>query len=38
MDDKQHAFEFNEKNIDSTDLKQRGLCLVPLSLLVNYLG
>jgi hypothetical protein len=33
MDDKQHAFEFNEKNIDSTDLmKQRGLCLVPLSL------
>ncbi|GAU49962.1 hypothetical protein TSUD_272160 [Trifolium subterraneum] len=37
MDD-MHEFEFNEKNIDSTDLKQRGLCLVPLSLLVNYLG
>ncbi|PNX78070.1 hypothetical protein L195_g034060 [Trifolium pratense] len=37
MDD-MHEFEFNEKNIDSTDLKQRGLCLVPLSLLVNYMG
>ncbi|CAL5211752.1 unnamed protein product [Lathyrus oleraceus] len=37
MDDKLE-FEFNEKNIDCIELKKRGLCLVPLSLLVNYLG
>ncbi|CAI8616089.1 unnamed protein product [Vicia faba] len=37
MDDK-IGFEFNEKNIDCIELKKRGLCLVPLSLLVNYLG
>ncbi|KAJ9686713.1 hypothetical protein PVL29_015521 [Vitis rotundifolia] len=31
--------DFNGKNnIDCTDLKKRGLCLVPLSMLVNYLG
>lgn len=37
MNDK-HEFGFNEKNVDCIDLKQRGICLVPLSLLVNYLG
>ncbi|KAK7263534.1 hypothetical protein RJT34_31126 [Clitoria ternatea] len=37
IDDK-HEQKFNGKNIDSTELKKRGLCLVPLSLLVNYLG
>ncbi|KAJ1404332.1 hypothetical protein SESBI_26643 [Sesbania bispinosa] len=37
--DDKHGIEFNGKNnIDCTDLKKRGLCLVPLSLLVNYLG
>ncbi|RVX08531.1 vascular-related unknown protein 1 isoform X1 [Vitis vinifera] len=31
--------DFNGKNnIDCTDLKKRGLCLVPLSMLVSYLG
>ncbi|XP_027911147.1 vascular-related unknown protein 1-like [Vigna unguiculata] len=30
--------KFNGKNVDCTELKKRGLCLVPLSLLVNYLG
>jgi hypothetical protein len=29
---------FNGKNIDCTDLKKRGLCLVPMSMLVNYYG
>ncbi|XP_062104673.1 vascular-related unknown protein 1 [Humulus lupulus] len=29
--------DFNEPN-DCIDLKKRGLCLVPLSMLVNYLG
>uniref|UniRef100_A0A0R0JNI6 Uncharacterized protein n=2 Tax=Glycine subgen. Soja TaxID=1462606 RepID=A0A0R0JNI6_SOYBN len=38
MDDNEHELKFNGKNIDCTDLKKRGLCLVPLSLLVNYLG
>ncbi|KAK7404916.1 hypothetical protein VNO78_05967 [Psophocarpus tetragonolobus] len=37
-DDSKHELEFNGKNIDCTDLKKRGLCVVPLSLLVNYLG
>ncbi|CAJ1979039.1 unnamed protein product [Sphenostylis stenocarpa] len=37
-DDNKHELKFNGKNIDCTDLKKRGLCLVPLSLLVNYLG
>ncbi|KAG2397313.1 hypothetical protein LR48_Vigan08g118400 [Vigna angularis] len=30
--------KYNGKNGDCTELKKRGLCLVPLSLLVNYLG
>ncbi|XP_061360791.1 vascular-related unknown protein 1-like [Gastrolobium bilobum] len=33
-----HEVNFNGKKIDCTDLKKKGLCLVPLSLLVNYLG
>ncbi|KAL2328337.1 hypothetical protein Fmac_021764 [Flemingia macrophylla] len=37
-DDNEHELKFNGKNIDCTDLKKRGLCLVPFSLLVNYLG
>ncbi|XP_027347888.1 vascular-related unknown protein 1 [Abrus precatorius] len=37
-DDDEHELKYNGKNIDCTDLKKRGLCLVPLSLLVNYLG
>ena len=27
-----------ENNIDCSELKKRGLCLVPLSMLVNYYG
>ncbi|XP_019450490.1 PREDICTED: uncharacterized protein LOC109352752 isoform X2 [Lupinus angustifolius] len=30
--------KLNGTNIDYTDLKKRGLCLVPVSMLVNYLG
>ncbi|TKY66959.1 hypothetical protein E2542_SST09850 [Spatholobus suberectus] len=37
-DDNKHELNFSGKNIDCADLKKRGLCLVPLSLLVNYLG
>ncbi|XP_061363109.1 vascular-related unknown protein 1-like [Gastrolobium bilobum] len=29
---------FNGNNVECTDLKKRGLCLVPLSMLVNYYG
>lgn len=29
---------FNGKNIECADLKNRGLCLVPMSMLVNYYG
>ncbi|ESW04556.1 hypothetical protein PHAVU_011G105200 [Phaseolus vulgaris] len=37
-EDNKHELKFNGKNVDCSDLKKRGLCLVPLSLLVNYLG
>ncbi|KAK7312722.1 hypothetical protein VNO77_36809 [Canavalia gladiata] len=36
--DDKHEQKFNGKSIDCTELKKRGLCIVPLSLLVNYLG
>ncbi|KAK7272438.1 hypothetical protein RJT34_29033 [Clitoria ternatea] len=29
---------FNERDSDLTKLKKKGLCLVPLSMMVNYLG
>ncbi|XP_050206798.1 vascular-related unknown protein 1 [Mercurialis annua] len=29
---------YSGNNIDNTNLKKRGLCLVPMSMLVNYLG
>ncbi|KAJ1418144.1 hypothetical protein SESBI_16103 [Sesbania bispinosa] len=31
-------FNFNGNNIECTELKKRGLCLVPLSMFVNYYG
>ncbi|KAJ0052281.1 hypothetical protein Pint_02056 [Pistacia integerrima] len=37
MHREERSMNLNEKN-DYTDLKRRGLCLVPLSMLVNYLG
>ncbi|PON83863.1 Transmembrane protein [Trema orientale] len=37
QDEERSIVDFNEKN-DCIDLKKRGLCLVPLSMLVNYLG
>lgn len=38
MQQEQRSMNFNVGNNDCTDLKGRGLCLVPLSMLVNYLG
>ncbi|XP_057451039.1 vascular-related unknown protein 1 [Lotus japonicus] len=37
IEDKHIDEAFNRNNMDCTDLKKRGLCLVPLSL-INYLG
>lgn len=38
-EEEKREMKLKEKsNIDSTDLKKRGLCLVPLSMLVNYFG
>ncbi|XP_059661059.1 vascular-related unknown protein 1 [Cornus florida] len=37
-DDQRNEMNFDGKNNDCTDLKKKGLCLVPLSMLVNYLG
>ncbi|KAA8526493.1 hypothetical protein F0562_008304 [Nyssa sinensis] len=36
--DERDEKNFDGKNNDCTDLKKRGLCLVPLSMFVNYLG
>ncbi|KAA8524642.1 hypothetical protein F0562_011065 [Nyssa sinensis] len=36
--DERDEMNFDGKNNDYTDLKKRGLCLFPLSMLVNYLG
>ncbi|CAL0322556.1 unnamed protein product [Lupinus luteus] len=36
--DERKEFSLNEKDSECTELKKRGLCLVPLSMLVNYLG
>ncbi|OIV99213.1 hypothetical protein TanjilG_06518 [Lupinus angustifolius] len=36
--DEHDQVNLNGKNIGLTDLKKRGLCLVPMSMLVNYLG
>ncbi|KAE9620676.1 hypothetical protein Lal_00019534 [Lupinus albus] len=38
IDDEHDQVNLNGKNIGLTDLKKRGLCLVPVSMLVNYLG
>lgn len=38
VDDKQEGKSKAESSIDCTDLEKRGLCLVPLSTLVNYFG
>lgn len=35
--DDMHELQLNGNNIDCTELKKRGLCLVPMSLLANYL-
>ncbi|KAG8640645.1 vascular-related unknown protein 1 [Manihot esculenta] len=37
-DDERCEMSCSSGNKDCTDLKKRGLCLVPLSMLVNYLG
>ncbi|CAL0303948.1 unnamed protein product [Lupinus luteus] len=37
-DDEHGQAKINGSNIGFTDLKKRGLCLVPVSMLVNYLG
>ncbi|XP_052178906.1 vascular-related unknown protein 1 [Diospyros lotus] len=38
-DDRENKMTYEDKNIDEyTELKKRGLCLVPFSMLVNYLG
>ncbi|KAI4322544.1 hypothetical protein L6164_022226 [Bauhinia variegata] len=36
--DDKHEIGYKGKNIECTDLKKRGLCLVPLSKFVNYFG
>ncbi|XP_077221315.1 vascular-related unknown protein 4-like [Tasmannia lanceolata] len=36
--DKRNELGFLDKGNNCTELKQRGLCLVPISMLVNYLG
>ncbi|GMN51510.1 hypothetical protein TIFTF001_020663 [Ficus carica] len=36
--EEQSGYNINGKGGDCTELKKRGLCLVPLSMLVNYLG
>lgn len=33
-----NGFDFVEKTDECRELKKRGLCLVPLSMLVDYLG
>uniref|UniRef100_A0A6N2MED1 Uncharacterized protein n=1 Tax=Salix viminalis TaxID=40686 RepID=A0A6N2MED1_SALVM len=36
--DKRSDFDFLGGEVDNTALKKKGLCLVPLSMVVNYLG
>ncbi|KAE9599930.1 hypothetical protein Lal_00045937 [Lupinus albus] len=36
--DERKELSLNEKNSECTELKKKGLCLVPLSMLVNYVG
>ncbi|OAY28544.1 vascular-related unknown protein 4 isoform X1 [Manihot esculenta] len=38
MEDKSEDLGFIGRESDSTELKKRGLCLVPLSMVVNYFG
>ncbi|KAK7257329.1 hypothetical protein RIF29_31215 [Crotalaria pallida] len=37
-DEERKEMNFNGRDSDCTELKKRGLCLVPLSMVVNYLG
>ncbi|KAL4572975.1 hypothetical protein LXL04_019764 [Taraxacum kok-saghyz] len=37
FEDQSKEMEFDEHNNGSTDLRKRGLCLVPLSMFVNYI-
>ncbi|CAL1406972.1 unnamed protein product [Linum trigynum] len=37
-DDGMMDFDSNSKNDECTELKKKGLCLVPLSMLLNYIG
>ncbi|KHN36715.1 vascular-related unknown protein 4-like [Glycine soja] len=36
--DERKELSFNEKDNDHTELKKKGLCLVPFSMIVKYLG
>ncbi|RDY07423.1 hypothetical protein CR513_08466, partial [Mucuna pruriens] len=36
--DERKELGFNERDNDHTELKKKGLCLVPLSMIVKYLG
>ncbi|XP_061358232.1 vascular-related unknown protein 4 [Gastrolobium bilobum] len=37
-DERKELPGFNERDSECTELKNKGLCLVPLSMIVNYLG
>lgn len=37
-DERKLEMSFKRKATEYTDLKKRGLCLVPLSMFTNYLG